>query len=1064
MRSVHRSLSILAISTAVVGGLVTGVSTAAAAPPSGPGNPGKTGTVTLITGDQVTVHPNPGGGKPLAVVKPAPGREKVPYTQGWEKDKLVVLPFDAMGFIVDGKLDKQLFNVTDLLAEQEGRAGKSPLLVKYASANAAQQRTADLRIDGAQVRRVLPAINTVAASVPDADATRFWKGIHPTTPAQAREFADSIQKLSRDGVAKPHDADSVKQVGAPAAWQRGQTAKGVKVAILDTGIDANHPDLAGRIKETKDFTEAGIPDDVGHGTHVAGIIAGSGPEPGVAPDADLYIGRVCESWGCPESSIIAGMEWAALLGAKVINMSLGGGPTDGTDEMSQAVNQLSAKYGVLFVVSAGNGYLFETVGSPGSADAALTVGSATRDGQVSYFSSRGPRVGDNAIKPEVTGPGYAIAAARAAGTSMGYPLNDRHTLASGTSMSAPHVTGAAAILAGQHPDWTPAQLKAALVSSADPLKNEPVFDQGVGLVNVDRATSGKVFAETATLNLSSTKTGAITYRNTGDQPVRLDLQLPAGITADTKQVTVPAKGTAAVNVTATAANKGVIVTARSGNEVVRTAVSTGRLFTKHKLKISTIDRHGNPNGQVPSGGIYAFPVVFAAHDLKLYASGGLGGQPGEADFPAGRYTVFASIPSPIEGCPSWEPSFTMVAKEVILDKDSEVVLDARGGIETSATVNGAQPGERSLGDGFGMVGEGNWAFPSYWGAYVVPSKTPGMVYLSHEQIWDVPGSTKCGPGGGACNFGAVSVDKIEPARFAVTDADLATVHADIGAPFGPRTVERLEFLTSRFGLGAPPGADHDTGTLPGKITSHYYSRGPATWDSIIVDFSGDPSTYVQGQPNAEYTSGKVYQEQWVKGLLSPRAGSSNRTGNFIEVDPRLTSDFLPNRSGYQFGPGTSELYRNGKLVDADANVAPTGYYQVPPGRDRYQVNYTGDSGTTAYSKVAVTWEFQSQATKEKTALPLSTVRFVAPITEAQNLMVPFYVERSATSGRTREVTVDVSFDDGKTWAAAKVVLVGDAGVAKIQRPTTGSLSLRATAEDSDGNTVRQESIHLTDLT
>ena len=152
-----------------------------------------------------------------------------------------------------------------------------------------------------------------------------------------------------------------------------------------------------------------------------------------------------------DSSIIAGMEWAAHSGAKVVSMSLGGDPTDGTDPMSQAVNDLTAETGALFVVAAGNAGAARTVGSPGAAASALTVGAVDRDDNLAEFSSRGPRLGDNGLKPEITAPGVGIVAARAAGTTMGTPVDDAYTTASGTSMATPHVAGAAAILAQEHP-------------------------------------------------------------------------------------------------------------------------------------------------------------------------------------------------------------------------------------------------------------------------------------------------------------------------------------------------------------------------------------------------------------------------------------------------------------------------------------------------------------------------------------------------------------------------------------------------------------------------------------
>lgn len=269
---------------------------------------------------------------------------------------------------------------------------------------------------------------------------------------------------------------STGQINAPAVWKAGYDGTSVKVAVLDTGVDQTHPDLAGRISQAKDFSgSSGTGDVFGHGTHVASTVGGTGAasggtRKGVAPGADLLIGKVLGDDGYgTESQVIDGMEWAAAEGAKVVNMSLGSDEvSDGTDPMSLAVDELSSTSGALFVVAAGNSgeQGQETIGSPGAADAALTVGAVDRDDSLAPFSSRGPRHGDRAVKPDVTAPGVGIVAARAAGTTMGEPVDQYYVAASGTSMATPHVAGAAALLAQAHPTWSGQRLKDALISTA----------------------------------------------------------------------------------------------------------------------------------------------------------------------------------------------------------------------------------------------------------------------------------------------------------------------------------------------------------------------------------------------------------------------------------------------------------------------------------------------------------------------------------------------------------------------------------------------------------------------
>src|SRR5262249_52949945 len=151
---------------------------------------------------------------------------------------------------------------------------------------------------------------------------------------------------------------SREQIGVPEAERAGYSGRGVAVAVLDTGIDAEHPDFAGVITQAQDFTKSpvGVKDEVGHGTHVASIIAGrgtasGGKNVGIARDANLVIGKVCGKSGCPLDAILAGMEWATTTPARVANLSLGGVTSGEDDLLTRAVDQLTAVSRVLFVVA-----------------------------------------------------------------------------------------------------------------------------------------------------------------------------------------------------------------------------------------------------------------------------------------------------------------------------------------------------------------------------------------------------------------------------------------------------------------------------------------------------------------------------------------------------------------------------------------------------------------------------------------------------------------------------------------------------------------------------------------
>jgi serine protease AprX len=296
---------------------------------------------------------------------------------------------------------------------------------------------------------------------------------------------------------------SVPHIGANKVWKQGDKGKGVKVAILDTGCDLKHPDLKARVKAKKDFSGKGsVQDGNGHGSHVAGIIAGSGAAShgkyrGVAPQAELYIAKVLDDRGSGRmSQVMSGLDWAVSKKVQVINLSLGSDINcDGTDALSEACDAAVGK-GVVVVVASGNsGPGARTVGAPGCAREVLTIGASTDDDKVASFSSRGP-TSDGRVKPDVVLPGKNIISARAFGTTLGTGQIDEHyTALSGTSMATPHATGVVALLLAANPELTPRQIKNILKATAVDLSLN-LNIQGAGRVNAlaawKMAKSGEV--------------------------------------------------------------------------------------------------------------------------------------------------------------------------------------------------------------------------------------------------------------------------------------------------------------------------------------------------------------------------------------------------------------------------------------------------------------------------------------------------------------------------------------------------------------------------------------------
>ena len=367
-----------------------------------------------------------------------------------------------------------------------------------------------------------------------------------------------VKKVHMDGEVKAVLTESVPLIQADRVWaDTGATGNGVIVAIIDTGIDYTHPDLGGcfgpgcKVVGGYDFVnnDQDPMDDFGHGTHVAGIVAANGNIKGVTPDAQLMAFKVLDQYGGGFSSdVIAGIERAVDPdqnpetddAVQVINLSLGG-QGDPDDPVSQAVDNANAA-GVVVAVAAGNsGPGYGTLGSPGVARQALTVGATDKSDQIASFSSRGPAPLTYQIKPEVTAPGVSITSTVPQGTCFlcdpsGYMALD------GTSMATPHVAGAAALLRELFPAWTPQQVKEALMERAVNLSLD-VFTQGSGRIDVYASAMSPALGNPGNLSLglddisqpSFSRTESLTITNLTNSTINYSLSVqgtfPAGLTA-----------------------------------------------------------------------------------------------------------------------------------------------------------------------------------------------------------------------------------------------------------------------------------------------------------------------------------------------------------------------------------------------------------------------------------------------------------------------------------------------------------------------------------------------------
>ncbi|MGN9811775.1 S8 family serine peptidase [Micromonospora sp. BQ11] len=524
---------------------------------------------------------------------------------------------DAFEPIHAGRVDARLFDIATL--RRYGYDDRStttlPLLLESATGRDVAARS------DATVTRDLSYLRLTALRADGAARASLWRNAVPAGRSD-RRLSGGVDRIWLDGKRRLSDDVSNAQIGVPAAWKQGLTGSQVPVAVLDSGIDSSHPDLAGQIAETANFTDdPDIDDHVGHGTHVASIIAGTGAASagkyrGVAPGVRLNIAKVCGSAFCMDSAIIAGMQWAAPR-SRVINMSLGGQDTPELDPLEMAVRDLTARYDTLFVVAAGNegggSNPVGTVGSPGSADEALTVAAVDSADRIAPFSSRGPRVGDAALKPDIAAPGVDIVAARAAHSDTGDGTTGSYTSKSGTSMASPHVAAAAAILTGQHPEWTAARRKEALMASTTWLAGATTMEQGAGRVDVARAITQDVTVDGGSLSFGRQAwphtddepiVKTVTYRNAGTKPITLSLALePArpGFTLGAETLTVPAGGAAATTLrvdtrvpSADGLQDGYLLATGAGDVQVRTPYAVDKEVESYTVKLTFRDRDGSP--------------------------------------------------------------------------------------------------------------------------------------------------------------------------------------------------------------------------------------------------------------------------------------------------------------------------------------------------------------------------------------------------------------------------------------------------------------------------------------
>ncbi|MFD0899017.1 S8 family peptidase [Actinomadura sediminis] len=1111
----RRSRALLG-SLLAAGALAAVPAPAHAAPPAPPATapagdlaPGKSWKVTLLTGDVVTVR-TVEGGPPLVSVTPAPGRDERSFRKEIRPDgHVVVTPIDVAG-LVGRVIDPELFDVTALIEQgyDDARSTDLPLIVRRTGGPRALSA-----LGGAlRASRDLPSIGAVAVRQPKKDAGGLGAALARMNGPSTKSTG-GIERVWLDGKVEASYAPSapaapaapetrrldrnLRQVGAPAAWRAGLTGEGAKVAVLDTGVDAGHPDLEGRIAETKNFSESpDATDRQGHGTHVAATVAGtgaasSGERKGVAPDARLLIGKVLGDDGYgTDSSVIAGMEWAAPR-ADVVNMSLGGAPTDGTDPLSLALDDLTREHGTLFVVAAGNEGGIEAVGSPGTAAAALTVGAVDARDRLAEFSSRGP-VG-NTAKPEVVAPGVDIVAARADGTALGTPLDADYTKLSGTSMAAPHVAGAAALLAAKHPGWGPARLKAALAGTADPATGGDAYERGAGRIDAGEAARTPVLAERGVVDLGTSAypghgdlTAKLGWTSAG-RPARLRLDVEVvdrdgrrtnGAASVPSRVDVPAGGTATAPLTIDASELDpglhtAVVTAKGGGATLATLATFYVEPPAHTLTIKATPLPGTaPADFGASALVVDLDDVAEFSDYPEVTAEGT-----KIRVPEGRYSVVGNV----DDYADWRSALAG-DPEVLVDRDVTVTLDGARAARVAASVQGVRTATTmSSADAVQYTDQALWSNfaysfdPAAAPVYTVPMDgvetgtfkattyhrltAPGAVYDVVHPLGDgVPADP------------AHVVTPAELRTMAHVEQRFAAFNGETGRAMGGK----------RYGM-SPEGLlafDADGEAEPGTTRTDHVSV-PEGWrwmDYASVRFGEE--TWIDQGTFTELEPGERLTRDWGRQPLrpGPYSGTGVSPSSCVRYPPARTRghlrvalvDLQARPDGFDCGmhevEGRMALFAGDEKLGA-ANGA-FGEFAVPPDDRELTLTYENDASAIlpVSTRTSTSWTFRSRAPRghAEARLPLLLVDYDLNFDLMNRPTGEPAVFRVARMAGTEKAKVTglrfwTSTDDGETWAPAEATSLGG-GEFSAPLPSAAkgrSVSLRVAAQDAGGSAIDQ---------
>ncbi|MFJ8726474.1 S8 family peptidase [Streptomyces sp. NPDC093269] len=1124
--------------------------TAKAAKPA-PAASGKSATVTLVTGDRVLIQ-GLGTAHPRVAITPAviPGRSTFFSTTTGSDGHVSVVPGDMIP-LMGSVLDPKLFDVTELVREgyDDAHGAALPLIVQHAAGvrsaagtlsgtslkvvrelgsiratavrevrkDAAKGLGASLAEAGRVALARHRAIKTLATAGPLAGVTHIW--------LDGKVQAVSVVKhASVKPAAGPLDWNLTK-IGAPGAWSAGKTGKGVKVAVIDTGIDTTHPDLAGKVVDAANFSDSSdTRDHQGNGTFVAGSIVGSGAasdgqHKGVAYEADLLNVKFLDDAGAGSlSGLMAGMEWAAQHGAKVANISVGDGvASEGDDPVSVEINQLTEQYGTLFVVPAVR-TLSGSIAQPGGADDALTVASTNMMDQVDPMSGRGPRWGDYSLKPDLGAPGDLVVQARAAGTTEGDAVDQYYTQVSSTGMGTSPVSGAAAILAQAHPNWSPAQLKSVLQESSDVPnggQNYSAYQMGSGRLNIGHALQEQSVPDQSAFDfgyLDCKTTGSVsrhvTLTNTGDTDVTYDLSVnladsnhlpadPAAATLSDSRITVPAGKSSSVKVTVdtTLIDNGawtgsVLATPVGAGTALHLPVALWRASEMCPVRISALDRSGRPAPAL-------IRIMNRANGLFDDVPVGPAGT--KMWFQQGRHFAMVARLASASADGKAEGVLLNLPNVFPYSMDS-LVLDARKAHKFSVNVPG-RTANASIAE-VGVHQRADNAFNFQTAALVCDfgsqhdpvdlyagdgSDTPAPAGTTHTMQYvrlnDAVAVNR--PWTASTNYDLNWQRTGFPSDLThtVTAQDikgLARIDTDFrqAGAFGDRVwetrVPTLAGVEVRQRLTAP---SHRTDYVTPGIDWLRKLQVDGSYAGARAIFQNATERYLPGQQKESKLGGPLTQAGDVEVDWQPGTGLRNMYLNINRMTDTTgdsLADSMPGVGDADRRRLTYELWQDGDLVVNDERSGPVSWFiaNVPTKRTNWVLH--GESmmqqslaGTGTESRT--TWNFSTDMTSAgtKTYLPpllnVSLRTALDGYNEAESgkpMEIGLAAKRlDGVTAKIASMTGAWSTDRGEHWSTARVVRDDD-GQYRMHLPAQalvkgGTVALHVTAKDADGNSVDQ---------